>query len=151
MKTILVLIISLLSVSVFADAEYVNETGCRVAVNETAKGKIYFVYYKENDNKKSQAAVVGLLNDYSSADFSYCSKEAIQVNYLIGRISTGVLVSCSQNQNGEHVTKGKARIDLSKTGDLIAITAEGLVKNFMGFFKYDVNIDCQNLEKISAR
>ncbi len=138
MKTVILALTFLTAISSFANTvTYINESGCVVEVESRKKGVIYYVY------QGKQSGVVGVTNDLTSGSFAYCDDSALRVSSYEGKKGTGILVSCSEHQNDNAVTRGRVYIDIMG-GELASISFDGQVKRFFGW-KQDTKIECKNL------
>ena len=126
MKTTILTLTFLTMLSAFASATtYTNNSGCIVEVEIRKNGVIYYV------SQGNKSEVVGITNDLASGTFVYCDDSALQINTYQGRKGTGIIMSCSEHQNGNAITRG--RVDIDILGDeLTKITIDGQLKTLLG-------------------
>jgi len=119
---------------------YKSPEGCEVGV-EQRKDFVILSFWKDRRNYGN----IEYANDFSSADFGYCSEENTQVNHFTGSKGTGLMISCSEHQNGDAVTRG--RVDISiLNGELKEVKIDGQRKGWFGW-KQEALLECTNLLK----
>jgi hypothetical protein len=140
MKTTILALAFLTTFSAFANTTtYSNNQGCTVEVESRKNGVIYYV------SKGNKNEVVGVTNDLTSGTFVYCDDSVLHINSFEGKKGIGILMSCSEHQNGHAVTRGRVDIDIMG-GELTKIAIDGQVKKLLGW-KQDTKIECLNLVK----
>lgn len=141
MKKLLVGLTLLSSVSTFANTSvYSNDKGCKVEKDQKANGVVLYV------NLGNRNEVIGYANDYSFGDFVYCAGDNTEIDYFNGVQGTGILIACSEHQNGHRVTRGRVDLSLDLEGNPVEIKIDGQVKKLFGWAQ-DVEIECSNLVK----
>ena len=124
----------------FAQTEvYENTDGCVVTVNVREYG-LQINVVKDNINE-----FVGFTNDYTYANFAYCSSKMTEVKSFEERYGTGVIISCSGHHNGHAYTRGKVEIALVD-GEISSIELDGQVRSVFRW-RQDVKLSCFNLVK----
>jgi hypothetical protein len=138
MKTTIWALTFLTTLSAFASTTtFTNNSGCTVEVESRRNGVIYYV---SQGNKNE---VVGITNDLATGTFVYCDDSALHINSYEGKKGTGILMSCSEHQNGNAITRGRVDIDIMG-GELTKIAIDGQVKKLFGW-KQDTKVECLNL------
>ena len=119
---------------------YKSNEGCEVELEQRAKG-VFLFFMKDGKNRGN----VGYLNDFSSANFVYCSDEKTRINHYTGSKGTGLMISCNEHQNGEAVTRGRLDISIIN-GEPEEIKIDGQRKGLFGW-KQEILLQCTNLVK----
>lgn len=140
MKKTLFTLMAICSFGAMANTEiYKNNSGCVVEKEITANGVVLYV------SKGNKNEVVGFGKDYSFATFAYCSEKFIKINAFEGRAGAGILISCSEHQNDNAITRGRVDIEIM-AAKLTKISIDGQVKSLFGW-KQDTKIECLDLVK----
>jgi len=79
----------------------------------------------------------------ASGSFVYCDDSVLQINSYQGKKGTGILMSCSEHQNGNAITRGRVDIDIMG-GELTKIVIDGQVKKLLGW-KQNTKVECLDL------
>lgn len=116
---------------------YVSSEGCVIQKEQHKNGVVLYI------SQGREQTVLGFGNDYSFGDFTYCADEYTEINHFEGSQGVGIMIACSEHQNGHAVTRGRAEISIIQ-GQLNEIKLEGQVKGFLGW-KQDLALSCTNL------
>lgn len=131
-------LLTLISISSFASVvKFSNKEGCSVEKEQRKNGVVLYI------SKGDQQEIVGYGNDYSFGDFVYCAAEKTEINFYEGSQGTGIIISCSEHQNGHEVTRGRVDISL-KNGVVTEVKIDGQIKGFFGWDQ-DSEIECLDL------
>ena len=140
MKLLLLSLVLLVSMPSFAKTvRYINSDGC-VVEKEQRKGGVILHIIKGDLREE-----VGYGNNYSFGDFSYCAENHTDINFYEGARGVGIMISCSEHENGYKVTRGRADISIIG-GELKEVKIDGQVKGLLGWSQ-DVEIECLDLVK----
>lgn len=113
---------------------FTNNDGCKVQVEETRNGFLYFIQSSDR-----QQVSVGVLKNYKSGDIS-----GFASNAAVSGGASGFIIEGDNSESGASSTRGRAELRFVN-GGLSSVRVTGEVKKVMGW-RTDTRIVCENLK-----